>query len=145
MSEKNGLIVTPRKPGVRKRVTFQTVGPSMTKQAHKDECDLNRIMARAKKGQAVAFRTRYDGQVGDFLDIPADFHGAMNAVARAQEAFMELPSDVRKRFGNDPEAFFTFANDPANIGEMRKMGLAPPVRPVQAPPEPEPEPEPPAE
>ena len=107
--------------GPKRKVPFVSDKPSRTKQSCKDECDIKFIISRYERTGIVTHQSKYQGQYGDFE--PFDFHDAMNVVARASEMFAELPSAVRKKFGNDPGAFLDFATDPANAGELQKMGL----------------------
>jgi hypothetical protein len=44
---------------------------------------------------------------------------------------MQLPSDIRAKFDNDPGEFFEFCTDPKNADEMVQLGLR------EAPPSPE--------
>jgi len=63
-------------------------------------------------------------QYGDFSDV-LDYHGALNAVRGAEEAFMALPAAVRDRFSNDPGRLIEFVADDANMAEAAKLGLIP--------------------
>ena len=47
----------------------------------------------------------------------------MNQIIAAQEAFNSLPSDIRKKFDNDPAEFLEFVSDEKNNDEMIQMGL----------------------
>lgn len=103
--------------------------PSMTKQAFAEEADINTIVRRfgltGELPQDVAVP-----QSGDFLEAK-DFHESMNLIRQAEEAFMEMPAEVRKRFGNDPGEFLDFVNDERNRDEARKLGLlVPEIPPV---------------
>ena len=106
-----------------KRYPFETSGVSMTHQSMKEETDMNRIMEKWAKTGVLEHTNRFQGQYGDFLHAPEDYHSAMNAVLDAQEMFLTLPSGVRKRFGNDPGQFLDFVSDPDNREEMQKLGL----------------------
>jgi len=106
------------------RVVFNTEGPSLTHQSMKDETDMNRIMEKWAKTGVLEHRNTYEGQYGDFLSAPDDYHSAMNAVLEAQEMFADLPASVRKRFANDPGLFLDFVSDPKNRDEMEELGLA---------------------
>jgi len=97
---------------------------SMTHQSHQRECDINNIMAKWQKTGVIEHQSQYQGQYGDFTEMPGDFQEAQNQVLMAQEMFMTLPSSVRNRFHNDPGAFLDFANNPENGAEMVKLGLA---------------------
>lgn len=101
--------------------------PSRTKQAFRDECDINKIMQRFKKVAGVEYLEKFNGyvsgQFGDFSAV-ADYRSALDQVRRAEAVFMALPAIVRKRFENDAAKFLDFCHDPANIDEMVSMGLA---------------------
>ncbi|AXH73629.1 MAG: internal scaffolding protein [Microviridae sp.] len=115
----------------RHRVQFTPKGHSMTKQAFKDECDINNIMKRFERDGMVAHYNKYGGEYGDFTDCP-EYHEAQNKVLAANEMFLTLPSKVRERFKNDPGAFLAFVSDKANYQEMVDIGLAKSLLPVKA-------------
>lgn len=119
----------------RPRHTKMFPNPTRTKQASKDECDINLILKTAAKNGGVITHLKEKRLMGDFTQHP-EYHEAMNFIAEANSAFAELPAHVRGEFENDPAKFLAFAEDPENIEHMRELGLAP-----EAPPEP-PEPEP---
>lgn len=101
--------------------------PTLTKQAFAEECDINTIVERFHLTGEMPENLRlptYD----DFSNV-VDFHTAMNAIAKAREAFDLVPANVRAKFQNDPGAFVDFCSDPANLDEARKLGLAPPADP----------------
>lgn len=104
--------------------------PSLTKQAFKDECDINVIMRRFRKVQGEDFLNRYqgylDGQFGDFSDVQ-DYRTAIDQIQQARGVFEALPAKVRSRFANDPAQFLDFVHNPANRDEMIQMGLVEPV------------------
>ena len=104
-------------------------GPGRTKQAFKDECDINKIMARYQQTGIDEFAHRHKGQFSDVTGY--DFQEAMQTVASAQSLFHELPSSIRTRFENDPGKFLDFVHDPDNASEMHEMGL---MRPDYQPP-----------
>lgn len=53
-----------------------------------------------------------------------DFREMMELMVEAQASFDQLPADVRARFSNDPHDFVAFCQDPANVPELEKLGLA---------------------
>lgn len=108
--------------GPKNKSTFNTEGPTMTKQAFRQESDVNFIIARFEKTGVLEHRNEYDGQYGEFAEI--DYHEAMNIVAAADSMFNTIPSSIRKQFGNDPGAFLDFVTDPKNREAMEQMGLA---------------------
>lgn len=107
-------------------------GPSMTKQSHKDECDINRIMSKYQKTGIITHVAKYAARYGEASDI--DYQTALNTVMEAQQMFADLPSTVRKRFDNDPAEFLQFVSDPGNVEEMRQLGLVEvPTEPIPIP------------
>lgn len=95
---------------------------NQAKQSFKDECDINKIMAKFQKTGLI---NHYASHAPQYGDIPAiDYHEALNIVATAESMFEELPSEARKKFENDPEKFLEFVQNPANSEELAKLGLA---------------------
>lgn len=108
--------------GPKKRVSIETTGPSRTHQSFKDECDINNILANYQRTGVLRHQEMREANYGEFAEV--DFHGAMQMTIDAQEAFMRVPSELRKRFHNDPGEFFAFVNDEANAAEMVELGLS---------------------
>jgi len=94
------------------------------KQSFREECDINTIVERFGLGYELPENIRVP-QYGDFSDI-TDFHTAMNATAKAREAFDQLPAEIRAKFNNDPGSYVDFCLDPENREELKKMGLISP-------------------
>lgn len=113
---------------LKRRHSIDLSGPSRTHQSFKAECDINTIMAKYEKHALLEHVNAHNGQYGDFLNLP-DFHTSQLLVLQARESFDSLPSSIRKRFHNDPGEFMSFAQDPSNEDEMRKLGLLPPIKP----------------
>jgi len=109
--------------GERNRVTLECPEDVLTEQHHKDACSISQILAMYDKTGIITHVNRSKEAYGDFT-VVNEYQEALNRVIRADEAFSALPSDVRKRFDNDPGAFFEFATNPENVEEMVKMGLA---------------------
>lgn len=107
-------------------------GDGRTKQSHKDECDINKIVARARKRGFLDVNVR----AGQFLDASSvpDYQGALAIVNRADQLFDTLDAKVRERFRNDPAVMIQWLSDPANKDEGIKLGLF--KGPAATPPEP---------
>lgn len=133
----------PRTKIVRKnygpsdRVMVEFPEETMTKQAFKDECDINNILRRFEKTGQLPDLIKQNPQYGDFSNVP-EYQQALNTVQHAQEQFAALSSKIRERFANDPAKFLQFATDPANAPEMVRMGLATQVAPTPSPASPNP-------
>lgn len=106
-----------------KPVNFETKGKSLTHQSFVPECDINNVMRKFEKTGVLEHRNTFEGSYSDFIDVPQDYHEAMQQVLDAEAMFMTLPGKVRKRFENDPGEFLDFVSDPKNRDEMKKLGL----------------------
>ena len=91
-----------------------------TKQSFKDACDINKILKKAAKVGSLSHLEKHGAHYGDYSDMP-DLLEAQERLAAGQAVFRELPSAVRRDFGNDPSRFFAFVNNPANEGKLREI------------------------
>lgn len=107
-----------------KRVSI-TTADARTEQSHKDECDINQILAKYIKGEFLEHQMTQQSNYGDFTSF--DFHEAQNIIAKANSMFEELPSNIRNKFQNDPAQFLDFTADENNHAEMVELGLANPT------------------
>lgn len=145
------VVPVPERPEVRCAFDIPphhgTAGPpgrTGAKQSFKDECDINQIMAKFQRTGVLEHVSKYEGAYGE---CPShDFREALEIVANAQEMFAELPSEVRRRFDNDPEEFLKFCENEENRDEAIKLGLLEGLEKEtpEEPPQPPAEPEPPA-
>lgn len=96
---------------------------SLAQQHFKDDTDINVLLERFKitgqLPQGVVLPT-----YGDFTGV-SDYRSAMEAVRKANNAFMELPAEIRNRFQNDPQRLLEFVSDDKNREEAEKLGLVP--------------------
>lgn len=108
----------------RKRVSFSCGDEMVTKQSHKDECDINRIL---RQYQRTGIITHVQNARPTYEDLPSnvDFQQAMNTVLEAERAFVALPGKVRAHFDNDPERFLAAFYDPNQVETLRGFGLVP--------------------
>lgn len=118
------VLTNRRNGGKRLQVVFTE--PTRTHQSFQAECDINTIMAKYKKTGVIAHVNRYQGRYGDFFDVQG-YHESLHQVLDAQEAFLSLPAALRARFQNDPGQFLDFVGNPANVDEMRSLGLLKPL------------------
>lgn len=90
-------------------------------QQFRDECDINTIVTRF--GITGELPNGVNMPVsGDFTGV-VDFQSAMNLIRQSQEAFYELPADIRERFANDPARVIAFLDNPNNRDEAVKLGI----------------------
>lgn len=109
----------------RKRVQLHCPEYTRTKQAFKNECDINNIVSRWDATGVITHVRPNAGFYGDFTNA-SDYQDSLNRVMDAQESFMTLPSDLRLRFQNDPFALLSFLENPANREEAVKLGIISP-------------------
>lgn len=107
--------------------------PSKTQQQFKNECDVNKIIARFNKTGELTHLKKSKGVFTD-LTYVTDYQTALDKVMKANQAFSELNSQTRNRFGNDPQNLVNFLQDPKNKAEAIELGLI--VAPSVTPPAP---------
>lgn len=102
--------------------------PSLTQQEFKDSCDINNILAKfSVQAQALGvdpsqLMPQDQGTYGDFSNLD-DFQTAQNKIAFLNDQFSNLPSDVRRRFGDDLNNFVSAVSDPSRIDELGELGV----------------------
>lgn len=108
---------------------------SRTVQSAAAQCDINRIVARAKKTGEWPVSNRRP----EYLDVSevGDYRESLEKIRYGERLFAGLPSFIRGRFNNDLGELVSFLSDPRNSEEAVKLGLAP-APSVPATPAPEP-------
>jgi len=92
-----------------------------TEQAHKDKCDVNKIVKRYNSQGIIDHISRFEATYGDVTGI--EFKKAKDQVINAQRMFDELPSKIRKEFENNPQKLLSFMDDPDNREKAIELGL----------------------
>lgn len=112
---------------VRARSKVPTVGiSSRVKQEFAADCDVNRIVERARKGIAPTWINQRQPRFGDFSKTPS-LAEAFEKVAIAQDAFMQLPSKLRAELGNDFRRIDELTPEQAVRFGLVKQAAEPPV------------------
>lgn len=106
-------------------------GKSRTQQQFVEECNINTIVKRFGLTGTVPVPRKLP-TYGDFSGV-IDYQTALNSVLQAEESFSSVPSEIRRRFDNDPQKFLDFVVNPDNMDELRKLGLASPAPDVSIP------------
>lgn len=102
--------------------------PSLTQQEFKDSCDINKILAKfAVQAQALGvdpslLMPQDQGAYGDFSQLD-DFQTAQNKIAFLNDQFSNLPSNVRRKFGDNLNDFISAISDPSRIDELGELGV----------------------
>lgn len=95
----------------------------LTQQHFKQESDVNFIVGRYLKTGEMDWINERPPHYGDVSDIPVDLLGAYEAVERAELAFGDLPSEIRKSLDNDPSRLSEWLLDEKNRDLAIKHGL----------------------
>lgn len=100
-----------------------------TQQQFAEESDINFIADRfglTDNPIPEGFIVQEGGPVPQFMNYEGifNFQTAQNQVTAARQAFMALPAKVRTRFSNDPQEYLDFFNDPNNMEEAIRLGIA---------------------
>ena len=119
-SDQSGIYFDPEDP----------LSVSMTKQAFRDECDINNILESFERTGAITHYNDVQPKYGDFSN-PVDYQTAMHIVLEAHTAFENLPAKIREKFHNNPEEFLEFCSQDKNRDELIALGL------IEAPPSPQ--------
>lgn len=99
------------------------VSDSLCQQHFKDECDVNKIVDRYVKTGILEHQSVIEPHYGDVSELPQDLMAAYDAVGRAEAAFADLPSEVRKSLDNDPARLQDWLVNPENRAAAEKYGL----------------------
>ncbi len=129
------MIITETRPNGTRRVALYcghkdkngklVPEPSRTKQSFKKEADINAIVAKARKTGLVDWVNKNQASYGDFTKV-GTYHDAQNQIAQANELFMTIPPEIRKKFQNAPGKFLEYATNPDNHQGMVDLGMAKP-------------------
>lgn len=103
----------------------------LTEQSHQDECDINNILSRYQKTGVLEHTSEHQQNYG--FASSQDFRESMEIIAKANSMFADLPSSLRTKFKNNPEIYLDFIQNPNNLDEMYKLGLATKPPKVQKP------------
>lgn len=107
---------------------FESVKPSVTQQQFKQEADINYIVKSYGTDGIYRGVNPPDSSrkpfFGDFTGLPETTQEAYNFILDAKARFDQLPLPIRQRFNFDAGAFLDFCEDPNNLDELVRMGLA---------------------
>lgn len=92
-----------------------------TKQAFKDQCDINKILKKAQQTGSITHLQKYPEMVYGEFDGEFDLLTAQNLLARGGEIFADLPSETRREFNNNPAEYLAFVNNPENRGRLKEL------------------------
>lgn len=102
--------------------------PSLAVQASREETDINNIVKRyMRTGELPQVRQGVFADISEMVDL----RDAIHMVNEANQAFMELPAEVRREFDHDPAKLVEFAQstDPKDREKAIRLGLIAPSAP----------------
>ncbi|AZL82900.1 internal scaffolding protein [Apis mellifera associated microvirus 21] len=116
------------------RINVETVNndPSLARTEFQKQSDINEIMRNYDKTGVIDLKNHGLGHFVDLVDLPT-YQESLDLVIAAEESFMALPAETRKRFSNDPGEMIKFLQDPENKKEAQKLGLVNPDKPTPEP------------
>jgi len=102
---------------------------SVAVQDKKENCNINKIVARAtKNGMVDQTLIKIPGQYGDFTNV-VDFQEIQNRVIRMNDKFMTLDPKLRMKFDNDPVKLVAYLDktktDQTTKEEAISLGILP--------------------
>lgn len=107
----------------RRKITLSCAdSPSRTEQAHKDDCEIHRIMEKYVKTGLVQHKKEYQGTYLDMTNAP-DFADAQRQIAAGYSMFETVPARIRADFDNKPDLFIDFMQNADNRDKMTEYGL----------------------
>ena len=106
--------------GEKQKVTLTTLD-ARTEQCHRDECDINKIIAKYDRTGVLNHVNDFEARYEDLTGL--DYQTMLNTVANANSMFEGLPSEIRNQFDNEPQKFISFMDDENNNEQMYEMGL----------------------
>ena len=92
-----------------------------TKQAFKDQCDINKMLKKAQQKGSLAHIQKYPELAYGEFDGEFDLLTAHKRINRANEIFGELPSEIRSEFNNNALKFVTWAANPDNNSRLAEL------------------------
>lgn len=117
-----GLVFPEYDPDVPS--TLESV--SVTEQHHANDCDIHNIVARYNTTGLWSdnlVSSNRKPMYGDFTNV--DYLGLQNQIAQINSEFSLLPSDIRRKFNDDPQVMIDFIANPDNKSECISIGLLP--------------------
>ncbi len=95
--------------------------PTRTLQAHKDESDINLIMAKYIRSGVIEHGNANSARYG--FAPAVDFREALELIDEAKQQFDTLPAKVRKEFDNSAEKFLKFCEQPDAAEKLIELGV----------------------
>ena len=86
-------------------------------QSHSEECKIENILHAVAMGDLSALKQREASYI-DATTMPHSLMEAQNLMIRMRDEFFKMPLEVRKEFGNSPEAYVEEMGTPEFLEKM---------------------------
>ncbi len=96
---------------------FSFKKPSLTSQEFKDECNVNKLLYKyASQAKLLGLPLSevlpaLDSEAFRDVSNTEEFHASMNRIAKLNDLYSALPSDVRRKYGDTVEGFINALGD----------------------------------
>lgn len=127
MESQQKIKVITKRPDGSTRVATINSEHSKTDQQFAKDCDINEIVRKFKKTGQLTHLSKKQGVYADVSQVP-DLLTAYEQITIAENAFADLPSDVRLKFSNNPQEMINFLTNPQNHDEAVQLGLLVPPK-----------------
>lgn len=94
---------------------------SRTKQAFKDQCDVNKMLKKAQTTGSMSHLLKYPEPIYGEFDGEFNLLEASKRIKRSEAIFNDLPSEVRREFNHNAIDFVRFAADPKNNSRLAEL------------------------
>lgn len=93
----------------------------LTRQADAPACDINAIV----RAQMKQFGRVLEAPEQLYADVSAgwDYRETLERAQEARDFFLQMPSNVREYYGNDPGRLFDAFLDPAEVPVLQELGI----------------------
>ena len=108
------------------KTNIKKFGASLTVQDQAPSTNINNIMKRFTKTGLIDHVAAYEPRYGDFAQL--DYHTHMERIKEAENAFQELPAQIRKEFDNNIENWLNHLANPDNIEDMKDGQIDNPIQ-----------------
>jgi phage internal scaffolding protein len=102
---------------VASKTNIKQFGDSLTVQDQAKSADINNILKRFNQTGLIDHVAQYEPQYGDFAKL--DYHTMHEQIKTVENAFQELPPNVREQFNHDPQVWLDHLANPDNIEDMK--------------------------
>lgn len=107
------------------RVQTVFTKPSKVKSEFKDQCDINKIVARHRSDVNALLSQSVEivlGKCKDLLTVD-QYYEASCFAKELEQTFYNLPAKLRDEHDNDPYKFLRFASDERNAAHLKEYGV----------------------